>query len=186
MYIYTYLYSYTYIHIYMYTYAFKYFFICVYVYIYLSVGAWICQNSLITHWIRTQIHKFSSVSFKASWPRTRCVLSFEYWHTSSNIIQVYKNPSVILKNPSRMLQPDRPIVERDSVGLTFLSRLAPRVQFCTQGCKKQKNQSLFETQFFFGILHRTKVRIFSLQHLQGSTAVGSGRCPWPGCVHPSQ
>jgi len=52
-----------------------------------------------------QLHKFSSVSFKASLLRTRRVLSFDYELTSSTIIPVYKNPSVTdRKSRSRMLQ----------------------------------------------------------------------------------
>jgi len=106
MYIYTYLYSYTYIHIFMYTYVFVFFsYVYMYKFIYLSMyyeSIWIHLSHM---WTRIQIHKFSSMSFKASSLRTRRVLSFDYEHTSSKIIPAYKNPSVTdSKSRSRMLQ----------------------------------------------------------------------------------
>ena len=106
MYMYTYLYSYTYIHICMYTCLYVFFsYVCMYKSICLSMyyeSIWIHLSHM---WTRIQIHKFSSVSFKASSLRTRRVLSFDYEYTSSKIIPVYKNPSVTdWKSRIRMLQ----------------------------------------------------------------------------------
>jgi len=116
---YTHVYMYTYIHICMYICVHTYIYTCIHMYLY--VISYVCMHTSIylsmyyesiwihlSHmWIRIQIHKFSSVAFKASspWLRTRRVLSFDYEHMSSKIISMYKNPSVTdWKSRSRMLQ----------------------------------------------------------------------------------
>jgi len=90
-YIFIFVYIYTYIHVYMYIYVFSN--VWMNASFYLSIYDSICIH--ISHlWVRIQIRTLSSVSFKASWIRTRRVLSFHYEHTSSKIMWVYKNPLV--------------------------------------------------------------------------------------------
>jgi len=112
MYICTYLYSYTYIHTYVYTYVYKCFFICMYVHIYLTVYVWMYLNSLITYANNTQILLCVLQGFltKDSARTVIWVLTHIFKHHPS----IQKSFRDIGKSRSRMLQPDRPIVERDS------------------------------------------------------------------------